>query len=49
VIIRSFDIRHAAAQSGRVPIKEKTVATMITGGDTAPKRPAALLEELHDT
>ncbi|MCP5087707.1 MAG: threonine/serine dehydratase [Rhodobacteraceae bacterium] len=39
----------AAILNGQVTIKDRTVATVITGGNIAPKRFAALLEATHDT
>ena len=39
----------AAILNGRVAIAGRTVATMITGGNIAPARFAALLEASHDT
>jgi len=39
----------AAVLSGRVDIIGRSVATVITGGNIAPTRCAALLERSHDT
>ncbi len=39
----------AAVLSGRVPIKDRTVATIVTGGNIAPERFTTLLETTHDT
>ena len=38
----------AAVLAGRVPIEGKTVATIITGGNIAAARFAALLEDVSD-
>lgn len=39
----------AAILNGQVAVKDRTVATVITGANIAPKRFAALLEASHDT
>jgi threonine dehydratase len=39
----------AAILNGQIPIKDKAVATVITGGNIAPQRFAELVEDPHDT